>query len=141
MIYILDTDTFTLAYYCKLRVRQRMEYARVTNEVAISVVTRIEVLRGRFDSVLKAVDETELRRACEMLESSEQYLAEFSVLPFENLAIEKFDLLRDEKKLRKIGRPDLLIACIALAHSATLVTRNVKDFASVPGLLRENWAD
>jgi len=43
--------------------------------------------------------------------------------------------------LRKIGRADLLIASIALASSATLATRNLKDFAFVPGLRTENWAD
>lgn len=36
---------------------------------------------------------------------------------------------------------DLRIACIALAHDATLVTRNTKDFAHVPNLKVENWAD
>jgi tRNA(fMet)-specific endonuclease VapC len=46
-----------------------------------------------------------------------------------------------EKKLKKTGRGDLLIACITLAHGATLVTRNTKDFAHVPGLRLENWAD
>ena len=52
-----------------------------------------------------------------------------------------FGRFHAEKKYRKIGRADLLIACIALAHNATLVTRNTKDFAVVPGLKLENWAD
>ncbi len=52
-----------------------------------------------------------------------------------------FDRLRVNKRLKKMGRPDLLIACFALAHKATLVTRNTKDFANVPGLKLENWAD
>jgi tRNA(fMet)-specific endonuclease VapC len=38
-------------------------------------------------------------------------------------------------------RPDLLIACIALAQDALLVTRNTKDFNQVPGLRIANWAD
>ena len=40
-----------------------------------------------------------------------------------------------------MDRGDLLTACIALAHDATLVTRNTRDFAVVPGLKIENWAD
>jgi tRNA(fMet)-specific endonuclease VapC len=35
---------------------------------------------------------------------------------------------------------DRLQAAIALANGATLVTRNTKDYAGVPGLKVENWA-
>jgi len=41
----------------------------------------------------------------------------------------------------RIGSMDLKIACIALAHDATLLTRNAADFAQVPGLRIENWLD
>jgi len=34
---------------------------------------------------------------------------------------------------------DTLIAATALAHSATLVTRNVREFARVPGLKSVDW--
>ncbi|MFQ5595922.1 MAG: hypothetical protein ACE5HA_17400 [Anaerolineae bacterium] len=43
--------------------------------------------------------------------------------------------------MRKISRADLLIASIALAHRATLVTRNVRHFERVPGLIVTNWVD
>ena len=56
-------------------------------------------------------------------------------------AAREFDRLRQHKKLKKIGRADLLIACITLAHRATLVTRNLKDFRQVPGLPIESWMD
>ena len=36
---------------------------------------------------------------------------------------------------------DLKIACIVLAHDASLLTRNASDFAQVPGLRFENWLD
>jgi len=35
----------------------------------------------------------------------------------------------------------LKIACIALVHDATLLTRNAADFAQVPGLRFENWLE
>jgi tRNA(fMet)-specific endonuclease VapC len=41
----------------------------------------------------------------------------------------------------KIGRADLLVASIALANRATLVTRNLRHFREVPGLSLENWVD
>lgn len=34
----------------------------------------------------------------------------------------------------------MLIAAVALANNATLVTNNVREFARVPGLRVENWA-
>ncbi len=40
-----------------------------------------------------------------------------------------------------MGRADLLIASMALARRATLVTRNVRHFPPVPGLTVENWMD
>lgn len=40
-----------------------------------------------------------------------------------------------------IGPHDTLIAATALRYQATLVTRNVREFSRVPGLLWENWHD
>ena len=49
--------------------------------------------------------------------------------------------LRQIKRLKKTGRADLLIGCIALAHRATVVTRNYDHFRQIPGLKIENWVD
>ena len=63
------------------------------------------------------------------------------VVSIEERVIAEFDRLRQNKKLKKIGRADLLIAAITLANRATLVTRNLKDFRNVAGLRLENWVD
>lgn len=141
MIYLLDTDVFTLAHLGKHGLRERIDIARASHEVVISLITRIEVLRGRFDAVLKAADAAALLRSQDLLRLSENFLADFRVLPFDSTAPGEFDRLRVDKKVKKIGRADLLIACIALAHNATLVTRNTKDFTNIPGLKVVNWAD
>lgn len=44
-----------------------------------------------------------------------------------------------EAKGTPIGPLDTLIAGTALAAGGTLVTRNVKEFRRVDGLLVENW--
>jgi tRNA(fMet)-specific endonuclease VapC len=59
----------------------------------------------------------------------------------DEVAAVEFDRLRAARRWRNIGRADLLIASIALAHRATLVTRNVRHFQQIPGLTVTNWVD
>lgn len=140
MIYLLDTDVFTLAHLDRYGLRGRIEATRAPDEVAVSVVTRIEVLTGRFAAVIKAADGAALLRMQELLVASDEYLSEFRLLLFDSVTVGHFDRLRTDKAARKTDRNDLLIACVALAHGATLVTRNTKDYANVPNLAVENWA-
>lgn len=46
-----------------------------------------------------------------------------------------------QKRRIRIGTMNLKIACIAITHDATLLTRNTVDFTRVPGLRFENWLD
>lgn len=136
---LLDTDTLTLLTLGHLQVQQHLDSA--DEDIAITIVTRIEILRGRFEFVLKAADGIQLQVAQQRLNDTEAQLADVVVIPFDAAAAREFDRLRQEKPLRKIGRADLLIAAIALAQRATLVTRNVRHFRMVPGLHVVNWAD
>ena len=136
---LLDTDTLTLLTLGHPKVQQRLDAAE--EDIAITIVTRIEVLRGRFDFVLKAADGAQLQVAQQRLDESEARLAEVVVVAFDAIAAREFDRLRENKAVRKIGRADLLIASIALAQQATLVTRNVRHFRTIPGLHVVYWAD
>lgn len=137
-MFVLDTDILTLFLMGHQRVRERT--TQVTEEVSLTVITRIEILQGRFASTLKAEDGEKLLLAQRRLADSEQDLESFLILPIDVPAASEFDRLRRNKKL-KIRRGDLLIAAITLANRATLVTRNEKDFRRVPGLRIENWCD
>ena len=61
--------------------------------------------------------------------------------PFDDPAAEIYGQIRAdlENKGTSIGPNDLLIAAIARARGATLVTHNVKEFKRVEGLLFEDW--
>jgi tRNA(fMet)-specific endonuclease VapC len=48
-------------------------------------------------------------------------------------------LLHGAGNARPIGERDMLIAAQAYALGAVLITRNVREFAAVPGLTVENW--
>ena len=63
------------------------------------------------------------------------------IIQIDETVAREFERLRKLKGLRKIGRADLLIASIALANNATLVTRNLRHFRQVPGLTLVNWVD
>ncbi len=139
-LYLLDTDTITLWLYGNAAVRARFDAVGTTDRVAITLITRVEILRGRFEAVLKAANRTEWLQAQERLRVTEDALNPIEVVPISEAAADRFDTLRANKKLKKMGRGDMLQAAISLADGATLVTRNTKDYENVPGLVVENWA-
>jgi tRNA(fMet)-specific endonuclease VapC len=138
-MFVLDTDTLSHLLRGHARVTQRR--SQVTDDVVITVITQIEVLQGRFAAILKAANAEELQQAQHRLTESERQLALFDVLAVDAAAAAEFERLLNTKGLRRTGRGDLLMAAIALANRATLVTRNERDFRQVPGLLIENWVD
>lgn len=135
---LLDTDTLSLLMRHHPGLTRRIA---ASEPVAITIISRLEILQGRIASVLKAADGSRLTRAQHWLRESEEFMRRLPCVEFDTASAAVFDGLCTEKRLRKIGRADLLIASIALTHRATLVTRNLKHFQQVPGLLVENWAD
>jgi tRNA(fMet)-specific endonuclease VapC len=132
-MHLLDTDTLTHLHASHPRVVANLRTLD-DPEVGTTIVTKIEIPRARYEFVLKASDGNQLLRAQHWLEQSEQLLAGLLIVPFDSAAASQFDKLAQKRKLRKIGRADLLIASIALAHRATLVTRNTRHFQQVPNL-------
>jgi tRNA(fMet)-specific endonuclease VapC len=94
-----------------------------------------------MDYVLKAANGQELLRAQQLLLRTEELLEPLLIVPFDQEASQHFERLRTQPKLRKVGRADLVIASIVLAHRATLVTRNIRHFRQFPGVQVVNWVD
>lgn len=140
MMYLLDTDTLTHLHASNTNVINRLESLQ-DEEVAITIVTKLEILRGRIDYLLKAFSGSDLLKAQELFSRSETLLNQLPVILIDPNAANQFDRLQDISKFRKIGRSDLLIASIALANQARLVTRNLRHFRQIPHLFLENWVD
>ncbi len=140
MMHLLDTDTMTHAHLGHRKVASRIQQVGEQN-VATTIVSAIEIIRGRHEYILKAADGAQLLRAQQLLNATEEMLMDIQIFRVDAQAAAEFDRLRQMKMLKKIGRADLLIGCITLAHRATLVTRNHDDFRQIPGLKIENWVD
>ena len=80
-------------------------------------------------------------RAAANLARIDQFLQVVNVVDFDRDAAVAYGQLR--LALRQMGRPtgaiDALIAAVALAHDATLVTHNTNDCENIPGLRLEDW--
>jgi tRNA(fMet)-specific endonuclease VapC len=140
-MFILDTNILSDYFKGHERIRTCIESAPTERPIVTTVITWFEIIAGRYQSLTKAANRMELLIASERIVTSQKDLARFRLLPISALVADHFEKLLTNKKLKKIGRPDLLIACIALANAATLVTRNTKDFVAIPSLKLENWAD
>ena len=137
---LLDSDTLSHLWASHPLVVERLAECSDT-EIGITSITKCEVLRARCENLLKAGLAPEVLIAQRRLDRSERLLGQLTVVPFDETAAKMLERLEDVKKLRTIGRADLLISSIALANAATLVTRNLRHFRQTPNLLLENWVD
>jgi tRNA(fMet)-specific endonuclease VapC len=80
-------------------------------------------------------------KVAENLERVDRFCAVFESLPFDDAAAVHYGSVRAQLKRegRPIGANDLMIASIALAANAELVTRNLEEFQRVPGLDVSSW--
>jgi len=136
---LLDTDTLTLLFQGNPGVEHSL--GSVDEPVATTIITWMEILQGRFDAVFKASDASQLQRAHRRLIDSERQLRTLPIIPIDESIAQQFEDLLKNKKLRKIGRGDILITSFALAKRATLATRNLRDFRQISGLKTVNWAN
>jgi tRNA(fMet)-specific endonuclease VapC len=74
-MYLLDTDTLTHLHAGQPRVIARLREL-VDPDVGTTIITKIELLRGRHDFLLKAATGDELLRAQRWLARTEELLAQ-----------------------------------------------------------------
>jgi len=136
-LFVLDTDTVSLLQASHPLVSARVA-ERPLGEVAITVITVEEQLRGWFTFLRRAKNATQIAAAYDRLTISVAYLSRAKVLSYSEAAIERFQRLLKEKT--GVRANDLRISAICLEHGATVVTRNASDFTVIPGLKVEDWS-
>ena len=89
-------------------------------ELALSSVVRAELLWGARNS----------QRVEENLERVRLFASPLKSLAFDDECAEHYGVIRADLSARGslIGPNDMLIAAVALAHQATLITRNQREF-------------
>jgi len=97
-----------------------------------------EQMRGWMSHLAQARSLAQQVEAYDRLKEFLDRYLKITVLKFDSAAAAEFQRLK-QSRLR-IGTMDLKIAAIALAHQATVLTRNSQDFSRVPGLQIEDWA-
>ena len=137
MLHIFDTDHISLLQRRNANVIARLERISL-DERAVTIITVIEQIQGRLAVIHHATSEADVARGCERLQETMGFYASIYVLPYDVEAQIQFAHLRRQQV--RIGTQDLRIAAIALSKNATLVTRNTRDFAKVPGLHIVDWS-
>lgn len=129
-MYALDTNT-VLDYFRGRGAVGKNLLAVPPSEVALPAIVAYEVWFGVLGS----------QNARRRQSQYEQFLASVEVLAFDSVVGRRAAELRHglEKRGEGIGPMDTLIAATALAHNATLVTRNVREFSRVQGLKITDW--
>lgn len=133
MKFLLDTNA------CVHLLRDRAEGALIrrailshpAGSVHVCPIARAELVYGALRSKAPQAAAAQV----------EQLLTLFPTLPFDVESANHAG--RHRAALASLGTPigahDLLIAGIATAHAATLITHNIKEFSRVPGLALEDW--
>jgi len=128
--YTLDTSTsitFLRGKHPQLRQRVLSHF----HDIVITSVVAAELYYGAE----RSADPTTNRGQVDV------FLAPFPLLLFDKAAAVAYGSIRADlaRRGQLIGPNDLLIAAIALAVNATVVTHNIREFSRVQGLLVEDW--
>lgn len=135
-IRVMDTDILSLLLQGHPDVvREASSFPN--GSIVITVISLEEQLTGWYTFLRRARTKSQIAMAYERLAKTAEVLSGFPILTFDEPAIDRCDAL---VALRLgVRKPDLRIAAITLENAAILVTRNLRDFRRVPGLILENW--
>jgi tRNA(fMet)-specific endonuclease VapC len=140
-VILLDTDHITVLRYVddprSLRLKNRLRIAIETDDVATTIITVEEQMRGWLTRLHA---ERNIRQQIfwyEKLFSLLGFFQSWNIALIDDSSVRQFLKLRDQRI--RIGTQDLKIASIALARDALLLSANLRDFTKVPGLRVEDW--
>ena len=138
---LLDTDHISLY----LRNDQKIveKFNQNSSQIVVSIISFQEVMNGWVGSLNQSVQSRDgtIYRYHQLWLASD-FFKSLPIVEFDSIAYDRcFNLLSNNPQLQKKRLlQDVRIASIALSLDATVVTRNRRDFALVPGLKIEDWS-
>jgi tRNA(fMet)-specific endonuclease VapC len=137
--YLLDTDHISI-----IQLRSGPEYAALQprvaqrqTDLAFSTISFHEQMLGAHTFIGRARSSSDVVRGYMLIEQIIEAFSAAPIVSFDAAAAQQFDSLRSQRV--RLPTMDLRIASIALSRGMVVVTRNVHDFAKVPGLVSEDW--
>ncbi len=127
MAYLIDTD-IALDHLAGVPEAIALLDELADSDLFISIVTCMET----YQSVLRSPNRAEAQ------EQFAAFVAVVPALPFSESVAQRCAMLRETLRLQgkrvRARALDLMIAATALEHTLTLVTRNTRDYADIPGI-------
>ncbi|BAY95775.1 MULTISPECIES: type II toxin-antitoxin system tRNA(fMet)-specific endonuclease VapC [unclassified Tolypothrix] len=131
MKFLLDTNTCIIYLRGKnATLKQKLE-STATKDIAVCSIVKAELFYGSMKSANPQRN----------LSLQQQFLAQFTSLPFDDLAAMTFGTIRSQLEVlgTPIGAYDLQIAAIALTNNLTLITHNTREFQRINNLVISDW--
>jgi tRNA(fMet)-specific endonuclease VapC len=136
-LFVLDSDTLSLLEKGHASVSARVA-SHPAAEISVPVIVVDEALSGWYSMIRKAKNPRQLALGYDELANTVSALSGIQILRYTEAAIARFHGLL--KARLNVRANDLRIAASALEHHAIVVTRNIRDFIVVPGLIVEDWS-
>ena len=135
--FVLDTDMMSLLQRGHPGVAAHFDHYQ-PYEVATTIISVEEQLSGWYALLRRAKTPMDLVRIYGYMSETIRFLGTLSILTFTDEAAGIYERLRSRHS--RIGRMDLRIGAIIIAHDATLVTRNLADFKEIEDLVVVDWS-
>jgi tRNA(fMet)-specific endonuclease VapC len=139
-MFVLDTDHMSLLEWGgegSAVLRERLADVD-SDDVATTIISYEEQMRGWMAYLARARSTEQQLAAYQRLRRHLENYRQITILDFDRPAAAEVQRLHRARI--RIGTMDLKIAAIVLSRDATLLSRNLVDFARVPGLKVEDWS-